>query len=203
MHEFLHHLNTTLQAYGPWGIFVLAIIDSMGVPLPAAIDALMITFGATNALTPYRAVAAATLAVFGSLIGNSILFNAVRHGRRLFTAKESEPGKRQKFQEWFRRYGMLTVFVPAVTPVIPLPLKVFVISAGAFRTPFTRFLAILLLARVIRYFGLAYLAVKLGQDAQGFLTRNGWTLAGVALVLAFALFFVMRAAERRKSAELV
>jgi len=202
MRAFLHKLNVTLLAYGPLGIFVLSIIDSVGIPLPAAIDAMLIAMGATSARAPSRAYLAAGLAVIGSLIGNSILFQAARHGRRLFTAKEPEPGKRQKFQEWFHRYGMLTVFVPAVTPIVPLPLKVFVISAGAFRTSFARFVLIVLAARTIRYFGEAYLAVRLGNDAEGFLTRNGWTLAGIALALAFALFFLMRAADRRKSAEL-
>ena len=92
--------------------------------------------------------------------------------------EEPSPGKRQRFQEWFRRYGLLTVFIPAVTPVLPLPLKVFVISAGAFHTPFGRFLLMILVARVIRYFGLAYLGLQFGADAQGFLQRNGWTLDG-------------------------
>jgi membrane protein DedA with SNARE-associated domain len=201
MRAFLHQLNATLLAYGPAGIFVLAIIDSVGIPLPAAIDAMLIGVGAASAHAPSRAYLAAALAVIGSLIGNSILFQGVRHGRRLFTAQEPPPGKRKKFQAWFHRYGMLTVFIPAVTPVVPLPLKVFVISAGALRTPFSRFLLVLFVARVIRYFGEAYLAVRLGEDAEGFLTRNGWTLAGVALGLAFALFFLIRAADRRKTQE--
>jgi len=58
---------------------------------------------------------------------------------------------------------MLTVFIPAVTPVLPLPLKVFVVSAGALKTPFSKFLAVILLARVIRYFGEAYLGILLGE----------------------------------------
>jgi len=63
-----------------------------------------------------------------------------------------------------------------VAPFIPLPLKVFVISAGALRTPFARFLAVILVARVIRFFGEAWLGLQLGRDAQGFLIRNGLTI---------------------------
>ena len=58
---------------------------------------------------------------------------------------------------WFHRYGLITVFIPAMFPIIPLPLKVFVISAGVLHTRFSRFLAVILLARVIRYFGEAYI----------------------------------------------
>jgi hypothetical protein len=45
---------------------------------------------------------------------------------------------------------------------------------------------------VIRYFGLAYLALQLGADAEGFLRRNAWTMVGVAIGIAFALYFVAR-----------
>ena len=120
------------------------------------------------------------MAVLGSLIGNIILFQAARHGRRLMSAR-GDAGEPGKFQEWFQRYGLLTVFVPAVVPFVPLPLKVFVISAGAFHTPFATFMAVIVAARVIRYFGMAYLALQLGADAKGFLTRNGWTLVGIAI----------------------
>src|SRR5262249_41270602 len=94
------------------------------------------------------------------------------------------------------RYGMASIFVPAMVP-LPLPLKVFVISAGALQTPFSRFLLVITSARAIRYFGEAYLGLKLGQDAQGFLIRNGWTLTGIALALALGIVFLLKASERR------
>jgi membrane protein YqaA with SNARE-associated domain len=137
------------------------------------------------------------LASAGSIAGNVILFQAVRHGRNLFGRKQSDPGK---FQAWFQRYGLLTVFVPALVPFVPLPLKVFVISAAAFRAPFPTFLAVITVARVIRYFGIAYLALQLGADAKGFLTRNGWTIAGVAIGVAYLLYIAMRWSDRRRAA---
>jgi membrane protein DedA with SNARE-associated domain len=85
-------------------------------------------------------------------------------------------------------------------PFVPLPLKVFVISAGAFRTSFPAFLAVITAARAIRYFGLAYLALQLGADAKGFFTRNGWTIVGVAIGLAYLLYLAMRWSERRRTA---
>jgi membrane protein DedA with SNARE-associated domain len=95
---------------------------------------------------------------------------------------------------------LLTVFVPAVVPLLPLPLKIFVISAGALQTPFNRFVAAITTARVIRYFGLAYLSIQLGADAEGFLRRNAWTMIGVAIAVALLLYFVMR---RRQQVELL
>jgi|1185.fasta_scaffold109751_2 membrane protein YqaA with SNARE-associated domain len=188
MHSTLAKLSAFLQTYGPWGIFGLALLDSMGVPLPTATDFVLLTIGITG--DARAAYFAAFMALCGSLIGNVLLFQMVRQGRRLVTKEESAPGR---FQQWFRQYGLLTVFVPAVVPIAPLPLKVFVISAGAFRTPFARFLAVMVAARVVRYFGLAYLALQLGADAEGFLRRNAWTIIGVALGLALLLAWRMRA----------
>jgi membrane protein YqaA with SNARE-associated domain len=135
------------------------------------------------------------MATIGSLIGNAALFHGAQQGRRLAGKSKGEPGK---FEAWFRRYGLLTVFVPAVVPFIPLPLKVFVISAGALRTPFARFMAVIAAARVIRYFGVAYIALQLGADASGFFIRNGWTLAGIAVGVAFLLYVAMRWVEGRR-----
>jgi membrane protein YqaA with SNARE-associated domain len=195
MRETLAHLTAFLQTYGPWGIFGLAAVDSMGVPLPTTTDFVLLTIGMSGAEN--AAYFAAFMAFLGSLIGNIVLFQAVRQGRRMMTKEEAAPGR---FQQWFRQYGLLTVFVPAVVPLVPLPLKIFVISAGAMGTPFNRFVAAITAARVIRYFGLAYLSLQLGADAEGFVRRNAWTMAGVAIVLAFALYFVMR---RRQASDLV
>ena len=51
-----------------------------------------------------------------------------------------------------------------------------------------------------RYFGLAYLGLKLGPDAQGFLQRNAWTLIGVGIGLAAVLYVLIRINDRRQSA---
>jgi len=198
MHLLLHKIAVVLAAYGPWGILFLAAIDSLGVPLPAAIDLLVAGTAASNVNAPVLAYGAAVLATVGSLGGNIALFQAARHGRRLFGKPASAPESGTRFETWFYRYGLLTVFVPAVTPVAPLPLKVFVISAGALRTRFGRFLRVILAARTIRYLGLAWLGIQLGEHAPDFLRRNVWTLAAVALVLALMLVFLMRWNDGRR-----
>ena len=91
------------------------------------------------------------------------------------------------------------MFIPAVTPIVPLPLKVFVISAGAMHTPVGRFLGVVLLARVIRYYGEAYLGTRLGEDARGFLTQNAWNIAGIAVTLALLLVGLVRWYDRRRA----
>ena len=203
MREFLHQVSGALMAYGPWGVCLLAVIDSVGIPLPAAIDALLIGVAASSAQSPHTAYFTALLAVVGSLGGNIALFHAARHGRKLMQRSEPAPGKRRRFQQWFHRYGLATVFIPGIIPLVPLPLKVFVVSAGALHTPFVRFVLVILTARAVRYFGLAYLGLQLGLDAQGFLIRNGWRLAGAVLALAFVLCLLVRKVQSRRGVDVV
>lgn len=169
--------------------------DSAGVPLPAALDAMLIL---VSVKTPDRAWMTAALATIGSLGGNVTLFLLARSGGRRWV-KAPAPESPQKFRRWFRRFGLVTVFVPAVVPFIPLPLKVFVISAGVLHTSFGRFFAVILAARVLRYFGEAYLGMKLGEEgAKTFLVNNAWTLTGIALGLAAAMYVIVRLNDRRR-----
>lgn len=198
MRALLAKISAALVAYGPAGVFLLGLLDSLGVPLPAAIDLLLLDVAVHSTHRPEHAYLTALLAFLGSIAGNIGLFQAARHGRRLFGGAETtaEPGR---FQGWFRRYGLLSVFVPAVVPFVPLPLKVFVISAGAMHTPFGRFISVIVVARAIRYFGMAWLALQLGADAQGFLTRNGWSIVGVVLAIALGFYVLVRWNEQRST----
>lgn len=121
------------------------------------------------------------------MIGNVILFSAAHRGGRAFMEKAAPAGRAVKFREWFRRYGMITVFIPAMLP-IPMPLKLFVISAGVFGTTLAEFMAVVLIARIIRYFGLAWLGVTLGRESTGFLKSHAWMFALGAVVLFVGLY---------------
>jgi membrane protein DedA with SNARE-associated domain len=184
-------------AFGPAGVFLLALLDSAGVPLPAALDALLILVAVK---TPDRALITAALATAGSLAGNITLFSVARSGGRRWM-KVPDPEKPQKFRRWFERYGLVTVFVPAVVPFVPLPLKVFVISAGALHTRFSQFLSVILLARLVRYFGEAYLGMRLGEDgAKQFLSHNVGTLTVIAVAFACAIYIAIRFTDKRRQA---
>lgn len=184
----LHHLTDVLLAWGPAGILLLSILDSTGVPVSGVFDAILVVVAVER---PSIAWLCAGLAVAGSTAGNIILFSAAQRGGRAFMDKAAPGGRAVKFREWFRRYGMITVFIPAMLP-IPMPLKLFVISAGVFGTAFAEFLIVVLIARVIRYFGLAWLGVTLGRGSAGFLKAHAWQFGLGAVVLFVALYgFVM------------
>jgi membrane protein DedA with SNARE-associated domain len=186
-------LGATLSSWGPWGILLLAFIDSAGVPVAVGIDALVILIAAQ---APGKAWLAVTMAVVGSMAGNILLFMAARKGGARFVKAVPAPEKPQRFRRWFNRYGLMTVFIPALVP-IPLPLKVFVITAGLLHTPINSFVLVVLAARVLRYGGEAWLGYKLGQKSTAFLTQHVWELCGAAVLLAICIYFMLKISERR------
>jgi membrane protein YqaA with SNARE-associated domain len=197
--NFLRTISEALVSYGAWGVLLLAFLDSAGIPVSAGMDAIIIVVAAKS---PERAYFAAAMAVLGSVAGNILLFKAARKGRS-WVRKEEEavtPGEPRRFERWFREYGLITIFVPAIVPVIPLPLKVFVISAGIVRTRMLPFLAVIVAARVVRYFGEAYLGIKLGQESVPWLKAHMWSMAGAALGFCVAVYVAVLVARSRRGA---
>lgn len=190
-----HNASATLIAYGPPGLLVLSILDSAGIPIVGGVDALLIAVSSQSAEHAYLAAA---FALLGSLIGSSFLFFLARKGGDAFLHKQisSGPGKRLHF--WFQQYGLITVFVPAVSP-IPLPMKIPVFCAGALQVRFEYFLLVLAIARAIRYFGYAYIAVHYGSQTVSFVKAHGWQLGGAALMLALISMLVLRLLQKRET----
>lgn len=175
----------------------MAALDSMGIPIPAAVDALLILLAAEN---PENAVLCAMLALTGSVIGSLILFWISRRGGEAYLARHSMTPRGIKLRMWFQHYGLLTVFISAVSP-IPLPMKLFVISAGALGVRPLPFVLTVFSARLARYSALAYLGAHLGHDGAGaYLKAHAWHMGGILLAL-FALFFgAIKIADARRVA---
>jgi membrane protein DedA with SNARE-associated domain len=190
-------LAELLEAWGLAGVLGLAALDSAGVPVPAGVDALLVALAAVN---PTRAYPAALLATAGSLAGNLFLFLLARRGGQAWLSRKTQTGRGQRLRHWFQQYGLITVFIPTVVPVVPLPLKVFVISAGALGVGTRPFALTVLAGRLPRYVGMAYLGAQLGADSTEWLARHAWHLAGAVAVLAAALTLLVKVAGRRRPA---
>ena len=180
------------MAYGPYGLLVLSFIDSAGIPIATGMDALLILI---SVKAPDTAVLAATMAVLGSLGGNALLYLAARKGGRRFLAQSQEPGRAHRFRLWFERYGLITIFIPALLP-IPMPLKLFVASAGALCTRMRTFLGVIALARILRFGGAAWLGVTVGESSAGFLKAHTWHFLIAAAALFVALYALVRFSDR-------
>jgi membrane protein DedA with SNARE-associated domain len=189
----LKRLAALLTSWGPFGLFFLAILDSAGVPLPAAVDLLIV---ATAAVDPASAYIGALAAVVGSAIGCTFLYYLGRRGGKAYLDRVTANGRPARFRAWFQTYGLITVFISALVP-IPLPTKVFVLSAGALGVKPLTFLAVVLSARIPRYFGLAWLGSQLGSETMPWLKAHALSISLFALGLAIVLFLAVKWNARR------
>lgn len=191
----MRQLTQTFIAYGPPGLLLLAILDSAGVPIVGGVDALLI---AVSTQLPHKAYPAATFAIAGSLFGSSFLFFLARKGGDVFLHRQIVSGRGKRLHRWFQQYGLITVFVPALSP-IPLPMKIPVFCAGALQVRYEYFLLVLLIARTIRYYGLAYLAIHYGEQTLAYVTAHGWQLGGAALTIAILAMLALRLLQKREA----
>lgn len=170
-------------------MLLLAALDSGGIPIPVGVDALLVVVAARS--TPAGFLSAA-LATAGSLAGCLFLFHLGRKGGEAYVDRRVHGHSRAaRFHRWYERYGLLTVFVPALTPA-PLPTKVFILLAGAMNAPRSAFVVVVTSARALRYFTLAWLGSKLGAAPSQLLRDHGWTLAAAALGLFLLLALILR-----------
>jgi membrane protein YqaA with SNARE-associated domain len=188
----LGHVSQYLLAYGPFGLFAIALLDSALVPLPGGADAVMILLSTSRPAWWPLYAGAATL---GSVIGCVILYYISRRtGRRALSRFSQEKQKRVK--ELIDRYDVLSVLVASVLPP-PFPLKLFVITTGVFRLNVWRFAMAIAAGRAFRFLLEGYLAARYGEKAQELLARY-YPAIGLSLAVVIIMFFVARNLRRAK-----
>ena len=166
------------------------------MPVVGGVDALLVAIATSM---PEKAYAAALLATLGSLAGSLILFFIARKGGEVLLMKHVASRTGARLHLWFQRYGLITVFVPALSPV-PLPMKIPVFCAGALQVRIAYFSIVVVTARLIRYLALAYLGQRYGHQTFSYLKSHGWQVGLGALALAIAVAVALRLFQRHEAA---
>jgi membrane protein YqaA with SNARE-associated domain len=193
----MRHLRDVLVSWGPLGVLILASVESAGIPNPGGTDALLLILAIAR---PQEAMLCAFLAAVGSLIGSSIFYEITRKGGEKFLAKYTAGANGRRFREWFARYGLITVFIPALLPIPILPFKVFAACAGVMCVPRYRLFLVLAAARFPRYLALAYLGQQLGENSTVWLKDHMWHLLAIAVAIGLALYALVRWVDARRPA---
>ena len=189
----LSRLSDYLIAFGPFGLFAVAVLDSSFVPLPSSADALMLLLTAAH---PRWMVFYAIVATAGSTLGCWILYYASRRAGRRALARFSE-SKQKRVKELIDRYDVLSVLVASLLPP-PFPFKLFVITAGVFRFSLTRFLVAIVVGRGFRFLLEGYFAIRYGAQAKVFLAKY-YPWIGLGLAVMIIVGFLIRSLWKRRS----
>lgn len=176
-------LKDFLIAYGPFGLFGIALLDSALIPLPSGVDVVMILLSKGHPALMLLYAAGATL---GSVAGCVILYYISRKAGRRALARFSEQ-KQARVKQLIDRYDVLSVLAASLLPP-PFPFKPFVISCGVFRVSLARFIAAIAAGRGARFLLEGYLAVHFGDQAEIVFKQNfPWIGLGLAVLIILAL----------------
>ena len=189
----LSRLSDYLVAFGPFGLFAVAVLDSSFVPLPSSADALMLLLTTAH---PRWMVFYAIVATAGSTLGCWMLYYASRRAGRRALSRFSE-AKQKRGKELIDRYDVLSVLVASLLPP-PFPFKLFVITAGVFRFSLTRFIVAIMVGRGFRFLLEGYFAVRYGAQAKVFLAKY-YPWIGLGLAVMIIAGFLIRSLWKRRS----
>jgi membrane protein YqaA with SNARE-associated domain len=187
-----HWLVATLEPYGAPGLMLIAIFDSSFISLPEVNDAALMALSVANPSNMWKL---ATFTVIGSIIGCTLLYTVGRKGGEALLTKRFAATKVARVRAWYDKYGMLAIIVPSLLPP-PLPFKIFVLCAGAFRISWLKFMLAVGIGRSIRYFTEGYLAVRYGSQAMQMVKDNagpvGLALAAIIVVGTLVVVYSRR-----------
>jgi len=179
-------LSEYLIAYGAFGLFALALLDSTFVPLPSSADALMLVLSTRN---PSWMLLYAFMATSGSAIGCWILYLISRRAGARALNRFSE-AKQRRVKNWIEKYDAFAVLVATLLPP-PFPFKLFVVSAGVFRFSLLRFMLAIIVGRAFRFLLEGFFAVRYGAQAKEILAKY-YPLIGLGLAVVIILFVVVK-----------
>ena len=76
------------------------------------------------------------------MLGNLILFAIARKGGQIYHRQTDSVRQCARASvDWFHHYGLLTVFIAALVPLPIMPMKIFVLCAGALGSSILAFAA--------------------------------------------------------------
>jgi len=189
----LGRLSHWLLSFGPFGLLAIAFLDSVLVPIPGGVDAMLLLLAAARPSWLLIYVAAAMI---GSTAGCVGLYKiSERAGHRALN-KFSEK-KQKRVKDLIDRYDVLSVLVASVLPP-PFPFKLFVISAGVFRLNVLRFTIAIAVGRTFRYLLEGYLAARYGDRAKEILAHY-YPSIGIGVAVLIIIFFVAKSLLKRGS----
>ena len=180
-------------ALGAPGLFLISFLDSSVLTFPVINDLLLIELSIEH---PARMPLYALMAATGSVLGCVLLYFIARKGGEAFFHRKA--GHRATaIRHWVEENGFVGMLIAALLPP-PTPFKIFVFAAGVFEVPFWGFTSAVALARVIRYFGIGYLAIRFGNDALPYLKDHKLEATVVIVLFVLLSYLVSRVILRHK-----
>jgi membrane protein YqaA with SNARE-associated domain len=168
---------------GAPGLFLISFLDSSVLSFPIINDLLLIQLSVQR---PERMPLYALMAATGSVLGCIVLYFLARMGGEAYFHRKAG-ARAQAIRHWVERNGFGGMLIAALLPP-PTPFKIFVFAAGAFEAPIVGFTTAITIARLFRYFGVGFLAVRYGANAMPYLKAH-WPFVAVLTIALIAVSY--------------
>jgi membrane protein DedA with SNARE-associated domain len=175
---------------GELGVFVLMVLESACIPIPSEAIMLFAGFSVSKGeLTLFGIVAAG---VAGNVVGSWIAYAVGYYGRLDLLEKNKlihiSPKHLKWADDWFARYGAVTVFFSRMLPII----RTFIsLPAGVAKMPFWRFTAYTLAGSIPWVLMLAIVGEKVGDNWEDWRHKLGYldyvVLAAVVIGIVYLI----------------
>jgi membrane protein DedA with SNARE-associated domain len=187
---------------GVVAVFLLMTLESACIPIPSEAIMLFAGFSVSEGdLTLFGVVAAGVL---GNLVGSWIAYAVGYYGRVDLLEKNKlihvSPKHLKWAEDWFERYGAVTVFFSRMLPII----RTFIsLPAGVAKMPFGRFTAFTLLGSIPWVLALAIVGEKVGDNWEDWRHKLGYLdyVVAVAIIAAIVYLIVKRRRDRAAGSE--
>lgn len=182
-------LTWAAHKYSVYYLGLLSMAESAILPYPPP-DILLAPMVLKSPQNGWKFAFICTLfSIIGGIIGYAIGYFALDLIMP-FIEKMGWVSKLDTVKLWFDEYGILIVFVAGFSPI---PYKIFTIGAGIMSMAFLPFVFISFLARGLRFFLVAFIVKKFGDECDEFLQKYvdylGWLV--VILVAIFIGYKVL------------
>jgi membrane protein YqaA with SNARE-associated domain len=179
---------------GAPGLFLISFLDSSVLTFPIINDLLLIHLSMER---PARMPLYAFMASLGSLLGCVVLyFIARKGGEAIFHKKAGKHG--HAIRHWVERNGFVGMLIAALLPP-PTPFKFFVLAAGVFEMPLFSYISAITIARLFRYFGIGYLAIRYGAGAMPYLVHHKLQVTVFVIALVIVSYVLSRLLLKRRA----
>ncbi|HEY7180639.1 MAG TPA: VTT domain-containing protein [Blastocatellia bacterium] len=190
--DAMKSLKVALIGLGALGVFGIALLDASFIPLPGGPDVAVMALAHQN---HSMALAYVIAAIAGSTFGSLLPYFVGRKGGQAALRRFS-PKNRARVEDLIHRYDIWALLLAAVLPP-PFPLKLFLISAGAFRVRLWRFVAAMAIGRGVRFALEGWMAVSYGEQAAEIFKQH-YPKIGLSIAAAIVIIFLLNNLLKRR-----
>lgn len=169
-----------------WALAVASFLETIIVPVP--IELILVPLMAVCRDRAWRlAHAALAGCLAASLLGYGVGAALYETVGRWFVSTMGYGEAYEAFRQLFDRHGFVAILLVGI---LPIPFQVAMISAGLSGYPLGMFVLAAVLARGVRYYGLAWLVLRFGDRAKALWERHALATALGAAAVVLGVYVV-------------